>query len=129
VTHGHIITVLAHGKNGKITRDMALEAFRSHDRIRVVSIADGFLGNASLFRYARDLGNPRGDMYEIGLWEDSLVESGDDIMYAINSPQESVTIPETMDAVRAALKMQPDSRSATAETNRNLDLGKWRKAE
>ena len=52
---------------------MALEAFRSHDRIRVVRIDDGLLGNASLFRYARDLGN-RGDMNEIGLWEDSIVE-------------------------------------------------------
>lgn len=124
VTHGHIITVVAHGKNGKITKEMALEAFKEHDRIRVVNIDDGFLGNASFFRYARDLGNPRGDMYEIGLWEDSIVESGDDVMYAINIPQESVTIPETMDAIRAAMSMQPDSATGTAETNKYLGLGK-----
>ncbi|GHV36521.1 glyceraldehyde-3-phosphate dehydrogenase [Spirochaetia bacterium] len=126
VTHGHIITVLAHAKSGKITREQALEAFKTHDRIRVVSIDEGFLGNASLFRYARDLGNPRGDMYEIGLWEDSIVESGDNIMYAINIPQESVTIPETMDAIRAALKLQTDSASGTKETNKYLGLGKWK---
>lgn len=127
VTHGHIITVLAHGKDGKkITKEMALEAFREHDRIRVVRIDDGFLGNASFFRYARDLGNSRGDMYEIGLWEDSIVESGDNIMYAINIPQESVTIPESLDAVRACMKMQSDSKSATAETNKYLGLGKWK---
>jgi len=127
VTHGHIITVLAHGKDGKkITKDMALEAFKAHDRIRVVNIDDGFLGNASFFRYARDLGNSRGDMYEIGLWEDSIVESGDNIMYAINIPQESVTIPETIDAVRACMKMQSDSKSATAETNKHLGLGEWK---
>ena len=99
VTHGHIITVVAKGKQ-KITKEMALEAFEKHPRIRVVRIDDGFKGNASLFKYARDLGNTRGDMYEIGLWEDSIVETGDEIMYAINIPQESVTIPETMDAVR-----------------------------
>ncbi|MDR2247357.1 MAG: type II glyceraldehyde-3-phosphate dehydrogenase [Treponema sp.] len=128
VTHGHIITVVAHGKNGKkITCGMALEAFKTHDRIRLVRLEDGFLGNASFFRYARDLGNPRGDMYEIGLWEDSIVESGDTIMYAINIPQESVTIPETMDGVRAAMKMQNDSKSATAETNAYLGLGKWKR--
>ncbi|MCL2162860.1 MAG: type II glyceraldehyde-3-phosphate dehydrogenase [Oscillospiraceae bacterium] len=126
VTHGHIITVLAHGTTGKITRDMAIAAFKEHDRIRVVRLDEGFLGNASLFRYARDLGNPRGDMYEIGLWEDSIVESGDNIMFAINIPQESVTIPETMDAVRAAMRMQPDGKSATAETNKYLGMGKWR---
>lgn len=127
VTHGHIITVLAHGKNGrKITKEIALEAFKEHNRIRVVSIDDGFLGNASFFRYARDLGNPRGDMYELGLWEDSIVESGDSIMYAINISQESVTIPESIDAVRACMKMQPDSKTGTAETNKYLGLGKWK---
>ncbi len=125
VTHGHIITVLAKGKK-KITREMALEAFSKHPRIRLVRIDDGFLGNASLFRYARDLGNPRGDMYEIALWEDSIVESGDDIMYAINIPQESVTIPESIDAIRAALKMQATCEEGTAKTNEYLGIGKWR---
>lgn len=127
VTHGHIITIVASGKDGKkITKEMALEAFKEHDRIRVVKIDDGFLGNASFFRYARDLGNSRGDMYEVGLWEDDIVESGNDIMYAINIPQEAVTIPETIDGIRAVMKMQPDSKSATAATNKYLDLGKWK---
>jgi len=128
VTHGHIITVLATAKDGKkITREMALEAFKKHPRIRTVRIDDGFLGNASLFKYARDLGNPRGDMYEIGLWEDSIVESGNDIMYAINIPQESVTIPETIDGIRAAMKMQLTREEGTAATNRNLGIAKWKK--
>ena len=125
VTHGHIITVVAKGKQ-KITKQMALDAFLTHDRIRVVTIDEGFKGNASFFRYARDLGNPRGDMYEIGLWADSIVESGDDIMYAINIPQESVTIPETMDGIRAACNMETDRLKAVAETNKYLGLGKWK---
>ncbi len=125
VTHGHIITVVATGKQ-KITKQMALDAFLKHDRIRVVTIDEGFKGNASFFRYARDLGNRRGDMYEIGLWADSIVESGDDIMYAINIPQESVTIPETMDGIRAACNMETDRLKAVAETNKYLGLGKWK---
>lgn len=125
VTHGHIITVVATGKK-KITSEMALNSFLKHDRIRVVSISDGFLGNASFFRYARDLGNPRGDMYEIGLWEDSIVESGDDIMFAINIPQESVTIPETMDGIRAACEMQTNRLEGVGKTNGYLGLGKWK---
>ena len=127
VTHGHIITVLATAKDGrKITREQALEVFRAHPRIRTVTIDEGFKGNASLFKYARDLGNRRGDMYEIGLWEDSIVESGNDIMYAINIPQESVTIPETMDAIRAAMKMQLTREEGTAETNRYLKIGRFK---
>jgi len=128
VTHGHIITVLATGKDGKkITKEMALEVFRKHPRIRTVTIDEGFKGNASLFKYARDLGNRRGDMYEIGLWEDSIVESGNDIMFAINIPQESVTIPETIDAIRAATGMQKTREEGTEATNHNLGIGKFKR--
>ena len=124
VTHGHIITVVATTKK-KINKEQALEVFTAHPRIRVVRIEDGFQGNASLFRYARDLGNPRGDMYEIGLWDESIVESGNDIMYAINIPQEAVTIPETIDAIRAAMGMQTAGVLAVAQTNQYLGMGKW----
>ncbi|WP_378955983.1 type II glyceraldehyde-3-phosphate dehydrogenase [Pelosinus sp. sgz500959] len=126
VTHGHIITVVATTKK-KINKEQALEVFTKHPRIRVVRIEDGFQGNASLFRYARDLGNPRGDMYEIGLWDESIVESGNDIMYAINIPQEAVTIPETIDGIRAAMGMQTEGVLAVAETNKYLGMGKWMK--
>lgn len=127
VTHGHIITVLASPKEGKITRDAALACFEKHPRIRVVSLDEGFLGNASFFRYARDLGNRRGDMYEIGLWKDSIVESGNDVMFAINIPQESVTIPESIDAVRAAMKTQETGAEGTGMTNKYLGIGKFKR--
>lgn len=128
VTHGHIVTVLVSSKDGsKITREAALETFKKHPRIRVVSIDEGFKGNASFFKYARDLGNRRGDMYEIGLWEDSVVESGNDIMYAINIPQESITIPETIDAIRAATGMQTSREEGTSETNKYLGIKKLKK--
>lgn len=125
VTHGHFITVLATGKQ-KITKEMALEAFEKHPRIRVVTMDEGFMGNASFFKYARDLGHTRGDMYEIGLWADSIVESGNDIMYAIHIPQESVTIPETMDAIRAATGMQTTREEGTAMTNKYLNIGTFK---
>lgn len=124
VTHGHIITVLATPKE-EINKEELLEMFKKHPRIRVVRIDDGFLGNASLFRYARDLGNPRGDMYEIAVWEESIVKSGKDIMFAINIPQEAVVIPENIDAIRACMGMQTDGAEGVAKTNEYLGLGKW----
>lgn len=126
VTHGHIISVHVTGKE-KITKEQALEIFNKSNRIRVVSTDDGFLGNASLFRYARDLGNSRGDMYEIAVWEDTMVESGDSLMFAINIPQEAVTIPETIDGIRAALEMQTDGAEGVSKTDEYLGLGKWKK--
>lgn len=124
VTHGHIITVLATPKK-EITKEELLEMFNKHPRIRVVKISDGFQGNAALFRYARDLGNPRGDMYEIAVFEETIVNSGKDIMFAINIPQEAVVIPESIDAIRAALNMQTDQVEAVGKTNEYLGLGKW----
>ena len=121
VTHGHIINIVATPKR-PITKDELLDTFRAHPRIRVVRIADGFNSNTSLFKYARDLGNKRGDMYEIAVWEECIGFSGDDVMFAINIPQEAVTIPETMDGIRASLGMQTDRLEAVGLTNRYLGL-------
>ena len=121
VTHGHIITIVATPKN-KITKEQALEEFNAHPRIRVVRIADGFNSNTSLFRYARDLGNPRGDMYEIAVFEESIGFSEDDIIFAINIPQEAVVIPETIDGIRACSKMQTNRLEAVSLTNKYLGM-------
>ncbi|MGI9610255.1 MAG: type II glyceraldehyde-3-phosphate dehydrogenase [Acidimicrobiia bacterium] len=121
VTHGHIITIVATPRE-KATKEAVLEAFDSDPRVRVVKIADGFNSNTSLFQYGRMLGKPRGDLYEIGLFDETIGLSGDDIMFAINIPQESVVIPETMDAIRASVPMQTDVAEATALTNNYLGL-------
>ena len=54
------------------------------------------------------------------------MESGNDIMFAINIPQESVTIPETMDGIRAACHMQDTREEATAATNKYLNIGRFK---
>ncbi len=121
VTHGHIITIVATPKR-KTTPDEVIEAFKAHPRIRVVRIADGFTTNTSLFNYARFLGHKRGDMYEVGLFEETVGMSGDDVMFAVNIPQESVVIPETIDGVRASLRMQEDRLEAVGMTNKYLGM-------
>ena len=121
VTHGHIITLSVTPQQKMSVAD-ALETFRAYPRIKVVRIADGFNSNASLFQWARYLEKPRADMYEIGLWEEMVGMSGDDLVFAINIPQESVTIPETIDAVRAAMEMQAKGDEAVAVTDGCLGI-------
>ncbi|HEY5623742.1 MAG TPA: type II glyceraldehyde-3-phosphate dehydrogenase [Gammaproteobacteria bacterium] len=125
ITHGHFISVLATPKED-LSIDEARSLFEAHDRIRVVSLAEGFLGNASIFRYARDMGFPRGDIYEVPVWEDTLVKSGRDLMFGIHIPQESVTIPESIDAIRAATGMETDRLKAVGQTNKYLGLPYWK---
>lgn len=121
VTHGHVISVVATPKKS-ISPESLTELFREHPRIRVFRIADGFNSNAALFKYARDLGNKRADMYEVGCWEECVGMSGDDILYAINIPQEAVTIPETIDGIRAAMELQTDRLEAVGKTNEYLGI-------
>lgn len=121
VTHGHVITISVTPKQ-KMSVEQALEAFRAYPRIKVVRIDQGFNSNSSLFQWARYMEYPRADMYEIGLWEEMVGLSGDDIVFAINIPQEAVTIPETMDAVRAAMKMNPTGAEAVAATDGYLGI-------
>ena len=125
ITHGHFISVLATPRED-LSVDEAKALFAAHDRIRLVSIDQGFLGNASIFKYARDLGRPRGDIYEVPVWEDTFVKSGRDIMFGMHIPQESVTIPESIDAVRAAMGMETDRLTAVGQTNGYLGLPYWK---
>jgi glyceraldehyde-3-phosphate dehydrogenase (NAD(P)) len=121
VTHGHIITMSVTPRT-PMSVDDAIAAFRAYPRIKVVRIADGFDSNSSLFQWARYMEHPRADMYEIGLWEEMVGRSGDDLVFAINIPQESVTIPETIDAVRAAMEMQATGAEAVAATDKHLGI-------
>jgi glyceraldehyde-3-phosphate dehydrogenase (NAD(P)) len=121
-THGHIINVIATTK-ADISKEQALELFEAHPRIRNVKIADGFNSNTALFRYDRDLGRKRADMYDIAVFDETIAKSGREFMFAINIPQEAVVIPETMDAIRTALEMQTDRLEAVAMTNKYLGLG------
>jgi glyceraldehyde-3-phosphate dehydrogenase (NAD(P)) len=121
VTHGHIISVVATPKKS-LSKESTLEILRAHPRIRVVRIADGFDSNTAFFKYARELGNKRADMYEIGVWEECVGMSGDDVLFAINIPQEAVTIPETIDGIRACTRMQTDRLEAVGLTNKYLGL-------
>lgn len=122
VTHGHINIIVATPKK-RITKEKILEEFQKDPRIRVVRIKDGFNSNTALFNYGRFLGHPRGDMYDIAVFEETIGFSGDDIMFAINIPQESVVTPETVDAIRASMKMQTDLHEAIRITNKYLGLG------
>jgi glyceraldehyde-3-phosphate dehydrogenase (NAD(P)) len=121
VTHGHIITIVATPKK-KLSKEDVVEAFEAHPRMRVVRIADGFNSNTAMFNYGRFLGKPRGDLYEIGVFEETIGFSGDDIMFAINIPQESVVVPETIDAIRAAMPMQKERLEGVGLTNQYLGM-------
>jgi glyceraldehyde-3-phosphate dehydrogenase (NAD(P)) len=120
-THGHIINLVMTPK-GDLNREEILSCLQEHPRIRVVKISEGFDSNTALFKYARFILNPMADMYEIAVFEETMAFSGKDIMFAINIPQEAVTVPETIDGIRACMSMQTDRIEAVGLTNKYLNL-------
>jgi glyceraldehyde-3-phosphate dehydrogenase (NAD(P)) len=123
ITHGHVIAMHVTVKKGIRTED-ALEVFRQGRRIKIFRIDDGFLSNTHIFDYLRDLGVPRADMYEVGVWEETVLAQGRDLYWIHNIPQEAIVIPENVDAIRARLGMQADKWEAVDTTDRYLGIGK-----
>lgn len=80
-----------------------LDAFRAMPRIAFVRHAEGVVASNSVIELMRDLGRPRGDMYEVALWEDILTVRGHELFYTYSVDNQAIVIPETIDAVRALM--------------------------
>jgi glyceraldehyde-3-phosphate dehydrogenase (NAD(P)) len=122
-THGHVIAMHVILKE-EITTENALEILRQGRRIRIFRMEDGFLSNTHIFDYLRDLGVPRADMYEVGVWEETVLADGRDLYWIHNIPQEAIVIPENIDAIRARMGMQWDKWDAVDTTDRYLGIAK-----
>jgi glyceraldehyde-3-phosphate dehydrogenase (NAD(P)) len=63
------------------TKAEVLAAFHAAPRIAFLSAAEGIVALNSTIEMMSDLGRPRGDMWEVGLWEDSLTVKGNEVFY------------------------------------------------
>ncbi len=96
--HLHFWTVELARRAG---RDEILEALRAMPRIALVRAADGIVAPNSTIELMRDIGRPRGDMYEVALWEDILTVEGTELFYTYTVDNQAIVIPENIDAIRA----------------------------
>jgi len=123
ITHGHVIAMHVTLRR-EVTTEDAIEVFGRGRRIRTFRLEDGFLSNTHIFDYLRDLGVPRADMYEVGIWEETVLAKGRDLYWIHNIPQEAIVIPENIDAIRARSGMQEDKWEAVDTTDRYLGIAK-----
>jgi glyceraldehyde-3-phosphate dehydrogenase (NAD(P)) len=104
------------------TRDEVLAAFRAAPRIAFVRSSDGIVALNSTVELMADLGRPRGDMWEVALWEDVLAVDGDQAYYTYQVFNQAIVIPETIDAIRALTGIEPDAARSIAKTDASLGL-------
>lgn len=104
------------------TREEVLEVFRAAPRIAFVRASDGIVALNSTVELMSDLGRPRGDLWEVALWEDVLAVDGDQAYYTYQVFNQAIVIPETIDAIRALSGTEPDGARSIAKTDATLGL-------
>lgn len=104
------------------TKGEVLAAFRNVPRIAFLKAGDGIVGLNSTLEMMTDLGRPRGDMWEVGLWEDSLTVKGNEVFYNYQVYNQAIVVPETIDAIRALTGIEKDGLKSIARTDQALGM-------
>lgn len=104
-------------------RDEVLAAFRGSSRIALIRRDNGLPALNSVKEWMLDIGRPRGDLYEVALWEDMLTVQGDEAFYAYMVDNQAIVIPETVDAIRAVCSLEAEASASISATNRTLGIG------
>jgi glyceraldehyde-3-phosphate dehydrogenase (NAD(P)) len=105
-----------------VLRDEVLEVFRAAPRIAFLRASDGVVALNSTHELMADLGRPRGDMWEVGLWEDSLTVQGEELFYNYQVYNQAIVVPETVDAIRALTGIEQDGMASIRRTDSALGL-------
>ena len=104
------------------TKDEVLAAFHAVPRIAFLRAADGVVALNSTLELMADLGRPRGDMWEVGLWEDSLTVKGNELFYNYQVYNQAIVVPETIDAIRALTGVEKNGMKSIARTDKAMGL-------
>lgn len=104
------------------TRDEVLDAFRAAPRIAFVRMDDGIVALNSTVELMKDLGRPRGDMWEVALWEDVLEVDGREAFYTYQVDNQAIVVPEVVDAIRALASGVDDATASIDRTDAALGV-------
>lgn len=118
-THNHFWTLQL---TREATREEVLAALRAAPRIAFIRMSDGLVGLNSTIELMRDLGRPRGDMWEVAVWEDLVTVQGDEAFLTYQVYNEAIVVPETIDAIRALTRAAPDAASSMQITDTTLGM-------
>ncbi len=77
---------------------------------------------SEVIEIARDLGRPRNDIPELIVWAQTVTVSGRELVLMQSVHQESIVVPENIDAIRAMLRLEEDKWKSIEKTDRELGL-------
>lgn len=117
----HMHTVQMDVKNTP-SRDRILEIIENHPRMGLVRKATGITSTAELKEYMMDLGRCRSDLWENGIFEESVSAIGKEIYLFQAIHQEADVVVENVDAIRAMVGDVKDPNESVRMTNSALGL-------
>jgi glyceraldehyde-3-phosphate dehydrogenase (NAD(P)) len=100
-THMHLHSLIVTLKKKEATRDDVIASLEAAPRISMVDGKSGFKSTANIMDMAREMGRPRNDVYEATVWRDSVTVVGGETYMFLAVHQESIVVPENIDAIRA----------------------------
>ena len=104
------------------SKDEVLAAFRAAPRIAFIRMSEGIVALNSTKELMSDMGRPRGDLWEVALWEDSLTVIGTELFYNYQVDNQAIVVPENIDAIRALTSSEQDGMASIAKTDQALGL-------
>ncbi|MCX6698401.1 MAG: type II glyceraldehyde-3-phosphate dehydrogenase [Methanomicrobiales archaeon] len=115
--HMHAITM---DLKSAATREDILAIIEKHPRMGLVRKATGITSTAELKEYVMDLGRSRSDLWENGIFEDSVALVGNELYLFQAIHQEADVVVENVDAIRAMMGSVKDPETSIRMTNNAL---------
>jgi glyceraldehyde-3-phosphate dehydrogenase (NAD(P)) len=72
----------------------------------------------------RDLERPRGDMWEVAVWEDALAADDRDLYLTYQVHNEAIVVPENIDCIRALTGLETEGPASIWKTDGALGITK-----
>ncbi len=105
-----------------VDREELLAALRATPRTALVRMADGLTALNTTVELMRDLGRPRGDMWEVAIWEEVVTVHGTEAFLTTQVFNEAIVVPETIDAIRALIGTVTDPAESMNLTDQTLGM-------
>lgn len=119
--HVHVLNLEL---NTSVTEAEVLETLSRYPRIKILSAQDGIDSTSAIIEYARDLGRKRYDLPELVIWKESVKSFGQEVFLTQAVHQESIVVPENIDAIRAMTKLTEEPDESMRITNESLGIGR-----
>lgn len=104
------------------TREEVIRIIEQNPRLGLIRKATGITSTAELKEYAMDLGRPRSDLWENGIFEESISCMGKELYLFQAIHQEADVVVENIDCIRAMTGIEKDPAKSIAMTNEALNF-------